>query len=89
MDDGGAAVSGGRYDYLYSKFSEASDRPDVITAMAKRLEPSGHDEPAAATREVLRLADSLGEVSQAVEWADSGDAGEDDVAQAVARFRRP
>ena len=80
-------MSGGSYGYLYEKLSESGDLRDTITAMAKRLEDSGYREPAAATWELLRLADSLAEVWQTVEWVDSNDNEESQAAEAVARFR--
>jgi hypothetical protein len=81
------AVSGGSYHYLYCHVSGLEKQRDDIERMARRLEASGYYGPARATRNVLVLLDgaelaaqALEDVWLAVEWADSGDSGEDQVA---------
>jgi hypothetical protein len=86
-------VSGGSYDYLCWHAGELSSRRGTVKAMAERLEKSGYREAARATRDVLcllggaeRAARALEDVWHAVEWADSGDSGEDAVRKAVETF---
>ena len=86
-------MSGGSYRYLCYRTYDLSSRIDEIEEMAKRLESSGYSAPASATWGVLRMlagakdaADGLAGVWRAVEWADSGDYGEDQVREAVAEF---
>jgi len=86
-------VSGGSYHYLYCHVSGLEKQRDDIERMARRLEASGYYGPARATRNVLVLLDgaelaaqALEDVWAAVEWADSGDSGEDQVAAAAGKF---
>jgi hypothetical protein len=83
-------VSGGSYNHLYSRLDSSQfDAPIAtdIRRMGERLLASGYADAAAATLEILRLAESLTDVWQAVEWADSNDGNEDDVADAVGEWR--
>ena len=88
-------MSGGSYNYLCwaRETGELSGRRGTITEMAERLEKSGYFAAARATRNVgilldgaERAAQALEDVWHAVEWADSGDSGEDAVREAVAAF---
>jgi hypothetical protein len=86
-------VSGGSYDYLCWHTDDLSARRYAVEEMAERLEGSGYYGAARATRNVLllidgakRAADALEDVWYAVEWADSGDSGEDAVREAVAKL---
>lgn len=86
-------MSGGSYNYLYSHVRGLDAQRDDLDAMRIRLEASGYEAPARATREVIRALDSaermagaLEKVWLAVEWADSGDYGEDQVREAVDSF---
>jgi hypothetical protein len=81
------AVSGGSYHYLYCHVSGLEKQRDDIERMARRLEESGYYAPARVTRNVLVLLDgselaaqALEDVRLAVEWADSGDSSEEQVA---------
>ena len=83
-------MSGGSYDYLFIA-EDLFDRYHTIEAMRDRLAELGHVGAAADTQRVLdgldqakSQAKSLSEVWRAVEWLDSGDSGEDQVAEAVA-----
>ena len=87
-------MSGGSYGYLYCHVSGLETQRGDIERMEARLQSSGYYEAARSTREVLRLldgaeriAESLQDVWRAVEWKDSGDGGEDDVQEAVSKFR--
>lgn len=93
---GGAVMSGGSYNYLCwnTDVYELGQRRSEVEAMAKRLEAMDYPAAARATRDVLRLLDgasrcasSLEDVWHAVEWRDSGDYGDDQVAEAVAKFK--
>jgi hypothetical protein len=60
---------------------------DDIRDMAKRLRELGYSDAADSTLEVVRLAASLAPVWKAVEWCDSGDWNEEDVADEVSKWR--
>jgi hypothetical protein len=87
-------MSGGSYNYLcYRSHGLDVQRGDVV-AMADRLFQLGHVAEAEATRRCLDLLDQaeaaatvLEDVWKAVEWADSGDRGLDDVEGEVAKLR--
>jgi hypothetical protein len=86
-------MSGGSYNYLYCYVNGLEEQRGDIEAMAERLESSSYYAAARATRNVLILLDSaqraagaLEDVWRAVEWADSGDSGEDAVKKAVEAF---
>ncbi len=86
-------MSGGSYNYLYCHVRGLEEQREDIERMARRLEASGYYAPARATRNVLvlldgaeRAAQALEDVWHAVEWADSGDYGEHQVAAAVEAF---
>jgi hypothetical protein len=88
-------MSGGSYDYLCFKADDLSGRRGTVEEMAQRLEGLPYASPAAAdTRRVLALLDEaralaerLSDVWHAVEWWDSGDYGEDDAREAIAKYR--
>lgn len=83
-------MSGGSYNYLYSRLDGSiSDAPLAtdIRRMGQRLQAAGHPDAAAATLQILHLAESLTDVWQTVEWADSNDGDEDAVAEAVRVWR--
>jgi hypothetical protein len=91
-------MSGGSYDYLYSK--EADDllhRTDTIQEMADRLAELGYHGAAVESNELLAdvrrfrarieaRMKRLSPVWRAVEWLDSGDSGPEQVKSAVAAF---
>jgi hypothetical protein len=88
-------MSGGAYNYLYSHVRQGGlgGYLEELGEMRARLEASGYEAPARATREVIRalngaerMAGALERVWHAVEWCDSGDYGEDEVRAAVAAF---
>jgi hypothetical protein len=86
-------MSGGSYNYLYLR--ELADNADDIARLAERLRVLGHEDAANRAAEsavALRWADGIRvemeRVWQAVEWCDSSDANERDVANAVERWRR-
>lgn len=86
-------MSGGVYNYLFTRIDTIEERRTDIGFMAERLEASGYYAAARATRNVLVLldavqavADGLTDVWKAVEWADSGDCNEDQVREAVRGF---
>lgn len=82
-------MSGGAYDYLYWKVPELGGHRGQLEAMAERLEglPYAAD-AAAATRRILAAVnnEALANVWRAVEWWDSGDYGEDQVREALAKY---
>lgn len=87
-------MSGGSYNYLCYRSRGLSEQRGDAEAMAARLFQLGHVAEAAATRHCLDLLDQaeaaatvLEDVWKAVEWADSGDWGLDDVADEVAKLR--
>ena len=65
-------MSGGSYNYLYSRF-ETDDIAYDVRRMSQRLEDLvlRDTSMSSSTLEILRLAESLKDVWQAVEWADS------------------
>lgn len=86
-------MSGGSYNYLYCHVTGLDGRQEDIARMGRRLQESGYYAAARATRDVLRMleaaervAQSLEDVWHAVEWADSGDYGEDQVREVVGKF---
>lgn len=88
-------MSGGSYDYLCYAIDvgDLAGRRGDMASMAERLERSGYFAAARATRNVGLLLDSameaanaLTDVWHAVEWADSGDYGEDQVREVIAKF---
>ena len=88
---------GGRYNYLHSRHWHEGMRPEDenLHKMAQRLDDTpGADKAAADTwaviealREAHRLAEDLSAVWEAVEWVDSGDWGEHEVHDEVAKYR--
>lgn len=90
-------MSGGSYDYLFTRVQPLDEQRGMLENMAMRLEGLPYaTEAAAQTRRVLRLldamnaaADSLPAVWRAVEWWDSCDSGEDAVISACEAYRAP
>lgn len=88
-------MSGGSYDYLYLQSDDLSRNRRMIEEMARRLEGLPYaSEAATDTRRILTLladaqalAERLADVWRAVEWWDSGDYGEDDAQDAIAKYR--
>jgi len=86
-------MSGGSYNYLYCHVRGLEGQREDIEKMERRLQSHGYYAAARSTREVLRaldaaerIAESLEDVWLAVEWADSGDSGEESVRKAVEAF---
>jgi len=90
-------MSGGSYDYLFTRVHALDDQRTMLENMAVRLEGLPYAaEVAEQTRRVLRLvdvanalADSLTDVWRAVEWWDSGDSGEPAVIRECEAYRAP
>lgn len=90
-------MSGGSYNYLFTRVQALDDQRSTLEEMAKRLEGLPYAfEAAAQTRRVLRLlnaanavADSLTEVWHDVEWWDSADYGEATVIRTCETYRAP
>jgi hypothetical protein len=95
-------MSGGSYDYLEAVETVTlleGGREEDLERMAKRLEELGAAAAAAATRNVAATMKRLWSVAEAtariealrqlwhvVEWVDSGDKGDDDLAPAIAKY---
>jgi hypothetical protein len=86
-------VSGGSHNYLYSADLSWNSRNDDLEAMAARLEELGVPDAAEQTRALLApelpQSSPLRDLWHAVEWTDSGDWGDDQLAEAVASWRGP
>lgn len=90
-------MSGGSYDYLYTRARPLGDQRNDLERMAIRLEGlPWAAQAAAATRRCLtaiddaeRLAESLYDVWHAIEWWDSGDWGEERARQNVEGYQIP
>lgn len=93
-------MSGGSYSYLYCKsFDQLVDDDCELEEMANRLAGLGYAEDAAReTKDMLLLIRRtkkefedkmlrLADVWQAIEWWDSGDWGEDQAKEALAKYR--
>lgn len=94
-------MSGGSYNYLCHAFDldDLLERRHSLREMADRLAGLGYAEDAAKeTEELLVLLNQwcvraevrrnrLADVWKAVEWWDSCDSGEDDVREALAKYR--
>ncbi|WP_040838237.1 hypothetical protein [Nocardia brevicatena] len=92
-------MTGGRYHYLYRQEpDELLGRSDDLTAIRDRLSELGAADVATEVDEIIaainsyrtqveRRMDKVANVLRAVESLDSGDGGEDDVAEAVTRYR--
>lgn len=93
-------MSGGSYDYLHVRDSdEILNYERKLSEMIDRLAGLGYAEDAAKESAELLLImrqysvrasvimQRLSEVWHAVEWWDSGDSGEDDVKEALKRYR--
>lgn len=87
-------MSGGSYNYLCYHSDSLSEHRSDLESMAERIEGLAYAGQAAAdTRRVLalldeaqRLAGHLADVWRAVEWWDSGDYGEDQVVEEMAKY---
>lgn len=79
-------MSGGCYGYFYSSFGDDGSK-ETLKTISDRLAELGHPDVAADTRRVLDLIESLSEVWRDVEWLDSGDYSEDQVAETVGEYR--
>lgn len=86
-------MSGGSYNYLCWNADELQQRRGDLAAMERRLQSSGYFAAARSTRNVglfldaaMEAARALEDVWHAVEWADSGDSGEERVHAAVEAF---
>lgn len=90
-------MSGGSFDYLFTRVRPLGEQRDVIERMAEKLsELDGGEAATAATRRILalldeadRLADSLVDPWHAVEWWWSGDWGYEDMIEDVQKYREP
>jgi hypothetical protein len=90
-------MSGGSYDYLFTRVRSLGEQRGDLERMAIRLEGlPWATEAAAATRRCLtmvdeaeRLAETLSDVWHAIEWWDSGDWGEDDARGEVEAYTPP
>lgn len=94
-------MSGGSYNYLSSKDSQdLLTAQSDIEAMAQRLAGLGYATDAARETEELLLiirqsliridtrAERLGKIWHAVEWWDSGDSDENNVKDALDKYRQ-
>ncbi|NEW33866.1 hypothetical protein GV791_15025 [Nocardia cyriacigeorgica] len=92
-------MSGGSYDYLYrAEPDDLMRRGSDLAAMRERLTELGLKDVAAEVRKVeaqiqayrdavTERMERIGDVLQAVEWFDSNDWSEDQVREAVDRYR--
>lgn len=92
-------MSGGSYNYLFTKDpEELVSRRDDLEAMRNRLVELGATDVAAAVEEIAATITSyrhevewrmakVADVLQAVEWLDSNDWGEDQMREAIAKYR--
>ena len=69
-------MSGGAYDYFYSKVN------DVISEM----EQIQHEYPQDYRTRVMKISVLYSELMYALEWADSGDTGPEDINKALDEF---
>ena len=93
-------MSGGSYDYLYSKdVEDLLHSQETVQNMADRLAGLGYASDAAKETEMILLTlrqfenrisamkERLSEVWHSVEWWDSCDSGEDSVKNALEKYR--
>lgn len=79
-------MSGGSWDYL---FSDDNASRDMIRAMARQLEETAPGSPAARDTRLLAnllFDERLRETWRAIEWEDSGDGHEEQIADAIAAY---
>jgi hypothetical protein len=89
-------VSGGSYGYLCFAAADAAElggKREELERMEKRLREAGYRHAARQTRTVSDLLDAaelaaseLERVWHAVEWCDSGDWGDEQVAEVVGAY---
>jgi hypothetical protein len=87
-------MSGGSYNYLCdAQADDVMSRVETLREMAERLD-GVCPEAAAKTREILAIyveldqrVDGLREIWKAVEWRDSCDWGDDQLAEAVTKYK--
>lgn len=90
-------MSGGSYDYLFTRVRPLGEQRTQLEEMAVRLEGLPWAAQAAAeTRRCLkmiddaeRIAETLTDVWHAIEWWDSGDWGEDGARKVVEAYQPP
>ena len=82
-------MSGGSYNYLYLQGDNGVE-PWVLTAMADRLDRLGEKEAAEITRSFLPPSDDhpIRQLWHAVEWRDSNDWGDDQLQEAINKYKR-
>jgi len=93
-------MSGGSYDYLYSKdVEDLLHSQETIQNMADRLAGLGYASDAAKETEIILLTlrqfenrisamkERLSDVWHSVEWWDSCDSGEESVKNALEKYR--
>jgi|SRR5690606_26405658 len=94
-------MSGGSYNYLYSKSSEdlfEYGTTETLDAMATRLIELGHVDVAKETLQLKQIiiqskvraeviSERLSDVWKSVEWYDSADRGIDSVDKAISKYR--
>lgn len=97
----GDSVSGGSWDYLYSKDVEQLmqySNIEMLEDMADFLNQNGYEDVAKDTRRLVEyiksakirietLHEMLSPVFKAVEWYDSGDSSKDNIAKAIEEYR--
>lgn len=91
-------MSGGSYGYLCFAVGDAAElgaKRDELRRMAERLQQAGYRHAARRTRTVTDLLDAAEQVAaqleavwHAVEWRDSNDWGDEQVAEVCAAFER-
>ncbi|MFD3815026.1 hypothetical protein ACFWRZ_08160 [Streptomyces rubiginosohelvolus] len=94
-------MSGGSYNYLcyVSDLEDINGKRHTLREMADRLAGLGYAQDAAAETEELLVmlqqweiraqvrSKRLADIWKAIEWWDSSDSGEDDVKDALAKYR--
>lgn len=97
----GDSVSGGSWDYLYSKDVEQLmqySNIEMLEDMADYLNQNGYEDVAKDTRRLVEyiksakirietLHEMLSPVFKAVEWYESGDSGKDNIVKAIEKYR--
>lgn len=92
-------MSGGSYNYLFLQdYPEICEKQADLADMRDRLIALGYEDAAKETESILLLMESfrirldtrldrLKPIWEAVEWADSGDSGLEDVQKAIDEYR--
>ena len=92
-------MSGGSYNYLcYAEANDLFQKLDDLRRMAERLADLGYEDAAGETTDLLlsirqcerhfnAIAKRMYGVWRAVEWCDSGDSGEDEIKEAITKYR--